>query len=325
MPRWLLLLTGLCCGCAAAGPPAGAPPVREGYAAGADGVRLHYHAYGTGRDTVVLVHGQQGNAHDYLAPDLAPLAAGRVLLAYTQRGGGRSTPVDAADRLRIEDHVLDLEALRAHFGLERLSLLAHSGGAAVAARYAMAYPERVERMLLFAVPPPARAAYYEEATRRFMVRFDSATLVRLGADVDALRTAADPVAVCRRLHGTVLRSAYLVDVARADGMRGDFCTAPPERLRTERARLAAFQQSLGDWDWTEALQAMRVPVLVLHGEQDAIPAAAAEAWVRALRDARLLVVSGADHFPHLDAPERFFPAAETFFRGGWPAEAVRAP
>ena len=97
--------------------------------------------------------------------------------------------------------------------------------------------------------------------------------------------------------------------------------APPERLRTEAGRLAAFQQSLGAWDWRSELGALHVPTLVVHGARDAIPEASARAWVDALPDARLLVLPGADHYPHLDQPQAFFSAADRFLKGMWPADS----
>jgi proline iminopeptidase len=326
MKRAALLFLTVLAACSAhgvQGPPMLAP--HDGYFVAAEGVRLHYSAFGTGPDTVVLVHGQQGNTADYLAPDLLPLGEGRVLIAYTQRGGGLSDAVTEPQRLGIQSHVADLEALRIHFGLERLSLLAHSGGAGIAVRYALAHPERVHRMLLFGSLPPALADFYPDAMQRFAERFDSTELAELSSRRQALATAGDPVAVCRDVFGTVLRKAYLTDPSAADRMRGDFCSAPPERLRTELTRLRAFQQSLGAWDWREELRTLSVPVLVVHGADDAIPEAAARAWVEALPNARLLLLPLADHFPHLDRPEVFFPAAETFFRGGWPAAAPSSP
>lgn len=323
MPRvpWLLALAVAACGTQRPGVPA-VPEARDGHIAGAEAVRLHFRAYGAGADTVVLVHGQQGNSLEYLAPDLLPLARGRVLLAYTQRGGGRSDEVSEPERLGIDSHVRDLEALRQHFGLNRLALLAHSGGAGIAARYALAHPGRVERMLLVGAMPPARGPFYQSAMRSFVARFDSTELAHLQARQQALPTADDPAAVCRELHHTVLRRAYLVDPAALVRMRGDFCSAPPERLRTEGARSRAFQQSLGAWDWREELASIQAPVLIVHGARDAIPAAAAAAWAEALPDARVLVLPGADHFPWLDQPDEFFAAADGFLRGSWPPAAA---
>jgi pimeloyl-ACP methyl ester carboxylesterase len=44
--------------------------------------------------------------------------------------------------------VSDLDELRAHLALERMPLLGHSHGGVVAAAYAAAYPDRVERLVL---------------------------------------------------------------------------------------------------------------------------------------------------------------------------------
>src|SRR5262245_42731319 len=36
---------------------------------------------------------------------------------------------------------------------------------------------------------------------------------------------------------------------------------------------------------------------------------------------RLLLIPGAGHFPHIEAPEHFWPPVTTFLNGAWPAEA----
>ena len=99
-PLALLLLSLTACARAMPEPPH-APAAREGYFAGTDSVRLYYRTVGAGPDTVLVVHGQQGNTMEYLAPDLEPLAEGRVLLFYTQRGGGRSDPIEDPEQLGI--------------------------------------------------------------------------------------------------------------------------------------------------------------------------------------------------------------------------------
>jgi proline iminopeptidase len=302
---------------ACASPRGPAPLADEGYFAGADSVRLFYRIYGRGGDTVVVVHGFQGNAQGYLAADLLPLARGRTLLFYDQRGGGRSQAVTDTAWLGIESHVRDLEALRRHFGFRRMTLLGHSGGAAVAARYAMEHADGVARLLLVAPPPPVRAPYAGEASRSFAARLDSATWRRLAALQATLPTAADPEAVCHEIASTVLPRAYFADPRGYRRMRGDFCAQPPDRLRTQPARVAAFQRTLPD-DWRPGLRGIAIPVLLIHGEHDAIPVAASREWAASLPDARLLVLTAADHLPWIEQPARFFRAADRFLQGEWP-------
>jgi pimeloyl-ACP methyl ester carboxylesterase len=63
---------------------------------------------------------------------------------------------------------------------------------------------------------------------------------------------------------------------------------------------------------------VETPTLVVHGAEDVQPLAGTQEWITALRSARLLLLPGIGHFPHLEAPEHFFPAVEEFLQCGWP-------
>lgn len=325
------LLLSLCTvlvlvGCSAA-PPAAAPASRaEGFFVGQGGARLFYRTVGSGRDTVVVLHGSPGFHMNYLLPDLVPLARGRTLVFYDQRGGGRSERVGEPERLTIEHHVGDLEALRRHFRLERMSLLGHSWGGGLAALYAIRHPARVERMLLLAPMTPRRDPYFARAAEAFLPRLDSATWTRLRGLDRSLATSDDPVATCRELmRGVMAAPLYFSTAAGARRFRGDFCDAPPEALRTVSSVREAFNRSRGAWDLRGELTTLRVPTLVVHGEDDSIPLEASREWVASLPEARLLVVPGADHYLHAEKPELVLPAADRFFRGQWPQGAQVVP
>ncbi len=97
--------------------------VRDGYVNATSDARLHYRIVGDGTPTVVFLHGGPGLHMGNGWPDLAPLAEGLTVLLYDQRGGGRSTQFTRPDRLTAQDHVRDLEALRRHFGMKRMTLV----------------------------------------------------------------------------------------------------------------------------------------------------------------------------------------------------------
>src|SRR6266704_5061850 len=92
-----------------------------------NGVRLYTRRVGDGPPAVVL-HGGPGAHHDYLLPQYDRLAGGRALFYYDQRGGGKS-PVPRDTPVGWREHVADLEALRGHWGLDRLTLLDTPGAA----------------------------------------------------------------------------------------------------------------------------------------------------------------------------------------------------
>ena len=72
------------------------PSIREGHVDAGNGVRLFYRLLGSGRDTLVIIHGGPGFSSAYFGHDLDALAGmgrGHALLFYDQRGAGQSTLV----------------------------------------------------------------------------------------------------------------------------------------------------------------------------------------------------------------------------------------
>jgi len=111
-----------------------------------DGTEIGYRVLGDGPPLVCLPGGP-GRAAEYLG-DLGGVSASRQLVLLDPRGVGLSAdPADPAT-LRVDLLVRDVDALRAHLGLKRIDLLAHSAGVVLATLYAAAYPERLSRLIL---------------------------------------------------------------------------------------------------------------------------------------------------------------------------------
>ncbi|MBI3791742.1 MAG: hypothetical protein HY275_12815, partial [Gemmatimonadetes bacterium] len=77
---------------------------------------------------------------------------------------------------------------------------------------------------------------------------------------------------------------------------------------TNRVVMASY----GDWDLRAALASLRMPVLVVHGQDEAIPMDLVEAWTTALPNAELVKVPRAAHFAYAEQPEIAWPAVERF-------------
>jgi proline iminopeptidase len=278
---------------------------------------LFYRIFGSGRDTVVVLHGGPGFTMDYLAADLEPLAARHVLLFYDQRGTGRSSLVTDSTSLDAQRFAEDLEAVRKHFGLERVTLLAHSWGGGVAALYAGRYPERVGRLLVID-PTPARRSYFIRGREILNLRRDSVSRRRL-EELQSARLANPGSAAACRDYYTLWFVATFGDSAAAHRSRGDFCAGTPAALTNKLKSVDRYTTaSLGDWDWRPALRAVTAPALVIRGTADFLPLESAREWTAALTNGRLLLFEGSGHFPYLEVPEQFFAAAEAFLEGRWP-------
>lgn len=297
--------------------------VTEGFIDAGAGVQLFYRMLGSGGETVVVIHGGPGFTMDYIAPDLAPLESGHTLILYDQRGTGRSSLVRDQASLDARRFGDDLEAVRMHFGLEKLTLLAHSWGAGVAAVYAARYPERLERLILVGAIP-LRRELHVEAFERLERSRDSAERQRLQALREARLSDPGNPNACRAYYKVWFRPYFGVGDA-ADRSNGDFCAGAPEALANKVNSVDRFTMaSLEEWDWRPALRAVNARSLVIHGTLDVLPIDGAEEWAAILPNARLLSLPGVGHFPYLEAPEPFFAAVEAFLQGRWPAGTGRS-
>lgn len=264
-----------------------------------NGVALFERCVGEGPPVVVL-HGGPGAHHDYLLPGFDALAPGRELRYYDQRGGGQSA-VGRDVPVGWREHVADLEALRALWGLERLTLAGYSWGGLLALLYATAHPSRVERLALVS-PAPAWRAARDEFEQRFEARTMAPALqeARRTLRESGLRER-DPAAHAARLFELAV-AGYFHDPARATSLT-------PFRV-TERTR-AEVWRSLGDFDLRPALRTLDVPALVLHGDDDPIPAAAAREAAECLR-AEWHLIPDCGHVPYVEAPAVFHDVMDAF-------------
>lgn len=287
-----------------------------------DSVRLYYRVFGQGSDTIVVLHGGPGMTMDYLIPDLAPLRARYTLVAYDQRGSGRSTaPLDTG-HISLAKHLSDIDLIRRRVGMSRLTILGHSWGGKLAAIYAARHPDRVRRLILLdpGAPKPEPAF-----VPRLFAWADSGTRERIGQ----LRQAAsdssgDRMQTCRAFWREFIRGYWSNpgDTISIATMRGEIC-AYPETIPTMEVVGQLTLASVGARDYSQDVRGVRVPVLIVAGRDSPMPWQNAEIWAAAFPDARLLVVERSGHFPHVEQPALVFDAVETFLKGQWPASAQR--
>ena len=298
-------------------------PAKEGYVDAGNGVRLFYRLLGTGRDTLVIIHGGPGLSFNYFGHELDGLAArGHALLFYDQRGVGRSTLVSDSAGLQAPHYADDLEAVRRHFKLESLNTLSHSWGPAVVALYAMRHPERLGRTIILD-GIPLRMSELVAAFKQLDASRDSTQRERMRVAEAEVKAHPEDVAACRA-YLALWFYPFFVEPGGAASRRLDGCADSPAALRngTESVDRYVFA-SLGDYDWRQAMSTIKAPTLVVHGDKDFIPVSAARAWATTMPNARLFVMRGYGHFPYMEAPEPFFAAVDQFLKGGWPAGAER--
>jgi proline iminopeptidase len=292
----------------------------HGYVPTLDGARLHYRIVGSGSDTVVIP------ALHLLGADLERLARQRRLVFYDQRGRGGSDPIEDETLVWTDYEMRDLEAIRQHLNLDQMSLIGWSYLGGVAALYTLEHPDRVRRLVLMCpIPPRLPLPYFsvEELNEIAESRIDPAGIRTLeemrGAGIDT----KDPVSYCRE-HNRVHLPGRMARPEALARMRSDPCIYSnewPQNLGGHWQK--RFPPESMEFDWRSSLGAVTTPTLVIHGSEDS-PVEVSREWVSALPEARLLVVEGSAHFPHLEAPDVFFSAVDEFLSGEWPEGATDA-
>jgi pimeloyl-ACP methyl ester carboxylesterase len=275
------------------------------------GDRVHLLEHGAGPPVVVL-HGT-GNPAGFLLPLLRELH-GVQAIAPDRPGVGLSDPVDLPAGRYRQAAVTWLDRLLDALELGSTTLVGHSGGGVWALWYALAHPDRVERLVLLGVPtlPGTRCP--------LPVRL--AGTPGLGPLLSRLAPPS-PTSVLRFAHHVAREQAAL---ARHPDLV-DLLVAAGRDPATDRAARAEFHALLSPFallspsGWRrrgrvrpDELGRLAMPTLVLWGERDPVGTIPA---VRAATDlipgARLEVLP-TGHGPWLGQPTRTAAAVLGFVR-----------
>src|SRR3990172_7023891 len=120
-----------------------------------NGFDMHYEIAGDG-PTVVWLHGVGGSIalERKMGEGIEGLAQRGVrLIMYDARGHGESGYTEDESDYTWEAHARDMGGLLDHLGIERAVVGGGSMGAGVSLTFALAWPERVEKLLLVSLPP----------------------------------------------------------------------------------------------------------------------------------------------------------------------------
>jgi len=289
-------------------------PAREGFVVTPDSASLYYRVIGSGADTIIAIHGGPGVDLESIAGDFAPLGAKHVVIFYDQRGTGKSTLPTDTTRLTATQQVADLDAVRRHFALARVTLVAHSYGPLLAATYAIAHPDVVRRMVFFGPVPPRRGTFWTRFGQSMATKLDSAARVRMAAANRMLSdTTVDARQACRGYWAEAMRPRLAEPDRTLPLIKSDLCASAPAGIRYGlRTTNRVVMGSYGDWDIRSALRGVPAPTLIVHGEQESIPMDLIEEWVGALPNVRLLKVPRAAHFTYAERPDLVWPGVEAF-------------
>jgi pimeloyl-ACP methyl ester carboxylesterase len=245
-----------------------------------------------GTPTLLLLHGFGSSLHTW--EPWAQALAGRWRVIRIDLPGAGLTGADPTGDYSDERGLQVLAALLDQRGVARATLVGHSMGGRLAWRFAAAYPQRVDKLVLIAPDGFASPG------------FEYGKPPEVGLTVHLMKYLL-PKAVLRMS----LEPAYADPAAITDGLvtrYHDMMLAPQVR-----PALIARMEQLVLQDPVPMLRQVSAPTLLLWGDKDAmIPVANAQDYLRAMPHARLVVLPGVGHLPHEEAAAASMPAVSAF-------------
>jgi len=269
-----------------------------------EGLTLSYERRGSGPLLVCHPGGPGASAAEFR--DFAGLDDTFDLVLLSPRGSHGSDP---ADDYALASYAADVDALRAHLGVEQFDLLGFSHGGIVAMTYAADYGPRVRRLVLAGT----LAVWGGEAEAAMQRSIESHRDEPWYAEAKQAieEEQAGEFSSTAELIANVQRQAPLY-FHRWEGneqvgreLFSDFAHSEP---------LHYFNTvEFPTFDLREQLRTIEAPTLVLVGDDDMIAGpVCADAIVAELPDVRRVTIPDSGHFLYIEQPEAFRAALTDF-------------
>lgn len=265
------------------------------------GQKIHYVEAGSSGQTVILLHGLGGDTTNW-AMTIPALASKYHVYVPDQIGFGQS------DKPIINYRVATLVEFLAQFykklGIEKATLVGNSLGGWTAAAFTIAYPEKVEKLVLvdaagytskrWGGPEPSKELYsvLNPATTADLKKSMSAVFYNKAMITDAF-----------------IETAFANKLKKGDGYT-----------------INAFIDSVmrGDDYIDDKVKNIKAPTLVIWGREDGLtPLAMGEAFARDISGAQKLIIEKCGHVPQLEKAMEFNAGLLKFLEGGPTAQVKK--
>ncbi len=283
------------------------PPTatQSGYMQVDDGL-LFFQKFGFGEPIIVL-HGGPGLNQSYLLPQMLELAKDHEMIFYDQRGSGKSLNTEInPDYINIERFTEDLEQLRLSLGLKKFILIGHSWGCKLAINYAAKHPDAVSKLILLnpaSADDKGKSVFYEKLSEKIAAIKNSLQPLSKYDDFEKLNDEE-----IHKLYKTLF-SLYFYDAKNIK-----FLTLKTDKISEQsgfKCREILDSESINLFP---ALKSLKIPTLVIHGNQDITPKQTVQEIKEAIPNAQIAYLEQCGHFSYIEHPQEVFSAIRQFLK-----------
>jgi proline iminopeptidase len=252
---------------------------------------------------LIIIHGGPGACHDSLEP-LEDLSKERQVIFYDQLGCGNSDRNSDRSAWTVEYFVSEIQELIKYLNLNKYHILGHSWGAALAVAFALTKPKGLVSMVL--ADPYISTPEWAADAKRLMKKLPEhmqKILEKNIIDSEEYKNASKEyyTRFIKRLEPVpepILRAGKKMNMDIYNYMWG-----PKEYLPTG---------TLKNFNQTDRLSQITVPVLLLCGRYDEATPESTEHFQKIFPDAQVRIFEQSAHFPHWNEREDYMQTVQSF-------------
>jgi pimeloyl-ACP methyl ester carboxylesterase len=249
------------------------------------GIKLHYVTKGEG-PLLVLLHGFP-DFHYTWRDQIPALSKQFQVVAPDLRGYNKSDKPEGVDNYKMDKLLGDVVAILEHFKQKKVVLVGHDWGGMIAWNFAMAHPEKVDRLIILNLPHPSG-----------LMR-ELATNPEQQKNSNYARTFQKPEAA------SLIKPELLAGWVKEPEARKIYVEA--FKASSMEGMLNYYKANFPRQPYVEGpkLPLVKCPVLIIHGLDDKalLPGALNDTWKWVEKELTIVTIPGSGHFIQRDQPE----------------------
>jgi proline iminopeptidase len=256
-----------------------------------DQTKLYVEEFGNG-NPIIFLAGGPGLNPNYIEAVWENVSADCRAIILHQRGTGKSIiqSVDSTS-MSMDNYVNDIEALRKHLKLEKITIAGHSWGGMLAMEYASKLPDRAEKLILLAPGGP---------TSKFLSYFSDNIDMRLYDSDRKAKVIQDSINQSALI---AIYPGYFYDRAKALENQSKI------NWETFNFQVGVNKYSMSNYfsaeeQRVELIKTFEGPVIIIQGRQDPIGESTVYEIIEILPQSRVNFIEKCGHFPWLENDEQ---------------------
>ncbi len=273
-----------------------------------NGTELYLKTIGQG-EPILVIHGGPGLDHTYFLPQMEGLAKDHELIFYDQRASGKSASNLDSSQISIDIFVEDIEAIRKQTKQEKLNILGHSFGGILAMKYAIKYPEQVNKLIL-SNSSGASSVFMKNEAKRLQERITEEDRFEQELIFKSTNFQGGKASAYEDLFRIFFRKEF-ANRALADSLTLTF----PANFAKNSRLLSYLSRDMGaNYDFSADLKNITAPTLVVYGDYEILSESAGKQIAETVPNATFVLLEDCGHFPFIEQPTVYFKTINDFLK-----------